>query len=418
MKSRPHIHYHTDCDFFGGSENMIATFLNDEQIHRHFEVSFSYRVSERYETGLRKRIGTRIDGERYPLLSDNALLKLAASAPKLVRAAVRLLNFLLLFRYWAVVWNIFVLYKEWRNRNIALLHINNGGYPGAASCQSAVMAARLAGIDRVVMVVNNIAPPNRYWLKWLDFPLNRAVAKVTTIFVTGSRFAGLALQSVLNLADHQAISLHNGIASRPINETRTETRNRLGLANDITVFGVVALLEFRKGHHVLLEAVAALREVIVLDKMPIVLIEGEGAERQALQALAEKLSIGRWIRFVGTERNIFDFMRAVDVMVLPSIASEDFPNVVLEAMSVGKPVIASRIAGTPEQIEDGVTGWLVEPGDSSSLALKMAFFIEEKTRVASMGAQARLRFEENFTARSAVSRYVDLYKSLLNKRDT
>lgn len=417
MNARPHLHYHTDCDFFAGCENMIANLLNDERIHRNFEVSFSYRRSERYEAGLKNRVNSRVGGESYPILAGDVLSQLVVNMPRPVQIAVRGLNYLLLLRYWILAWNVLVLYRAWRHRGIDLLHINNGGYPGAISCQSAAIAASLAGIKQVVMVVNNIATPNRYWFAWLDVPLNRLVARSAAVFVTGSRFAGQALQATLHIPSKKLVCLHNGIKPRPTVEARAETRGRLGLAEGVMVFGIVALLERRKGHRVLLDAMAILRQSVAAEKMPILLIEGEGPERFNLERAVEELALEPWVRFVGTERNIFDFMQALDVILLPSIANEDFPNVVLEAMSLGKPVIASRIAGTPEQIEDGVTGWLVKPGDSSALALKMSDFIENEGIIGAMGAQARAQFEVKFTADVAVLRYIDLYQALLNRSE-
>lgn len=81
----------------------------------------------------------------------------------------------------------------------------------------------------------------------------------------------------------------------------------------------------------------------------VLVIEGEGPELVHLRTLARRLGVGDQVRFVGTERNVFDLLNASDVVVLPSIWSEDFPNVTLEAMALGKPVIASRLAGIPSR---------------------------------------------------------------------
>lgn len=415
MNTRPHLHYHTDCDFFGGCENMIANFLNDERIHSHFDVTFSYRKSERYEAGLRNRIGASGRGECYPILAGNVLTKCADGMSKPVRMIVLGLNYLLLLRYGVLAWNILVLYFAWRRRGIDLLHINNGGYPAQSSCLAAAIAARLIGIKRVVMVVNNIAVTNRYRHWWLERPLDYLVARSVTLFVTGSKTASGALQAVLNLPDSQLITLHNGIAARQISESRPQTRARLDLGESDLAFGIVALLEWRKGHRVLLQAMSILREKLGPENMPFLLIEGEGPEHGALKEMIEQLKIEQWVRLVGVEHNVFNFMQGLDVMVLSSIANEDFPNVVLEAMSLGKPVIASRIAGTPEQIEDGVTGWLVEPGDSLALALKMEAIINDRDCIERIGAKAHVRFEESFTAEAAVTRYLNLYE-MLNRR--
>jgi len=344
------------------------------------------------------------------------LTRRVAKFPKPVRVAAHGINLLLLVRYWVLAWNILVLYRAWRGRGIDVLHINNGGYPGALSCLAGAIAARLAGIACVVMVVNNITQKNRYWYWWFDGLLDRWIAHSVNMFVTGSIPAGRALQSALKLPDRKWTTLHNGIAPRQSSQTRSQTRLRLGVEGAARpVFGIVALLERRKGHHVLLRAMAALRDRVGLEKMPMLLIEGEGPEYASLVDLVDRLGLRGWVRFVGVERHVFDFMQALDVVLLPSIAHEDFPNVVLEAMSLGKPVIASRLAGMPEQIDDGVTGWLVAPGDPVALAQKMATFIDEPASVLAMGVAARERFIESFTADVAVSRYWAMYQALLRR---
>lgn len=415
MTMRPRLHYHTDCDFFAGCENMIANFLNDERIHRYFDVSFSYRRSGRYQSGLSNRVHKAVNNECYPILAGNVFTKYAAKLTKPIHRAAQILNYVLLLRYCVLAWNVAVLYFAWRNRNIDILHINNGGYPAQSSCLAAAIAARLVGIDKVIMVVNNIAVSNRYrhWSpeRWLDC----LVARSVDVFVTGSITAGRALQAALSLPNEKLITLHNGIAVRPNTETRRQTRLRLGLKDGDLVFGVVALLEWRKGHRVLLNAVSELKDLVPAEKMPMILIEGEGPEQTVLKEMVEQLAINRWVRFVGSERNIYDFVQTLDVVVFPSIANEDFPNVVLEAMALGKPVLASRIAGTPEQIEDGVTGWLVEPGDFLSFSRKMSVFVEDNNQAAIMGVKARARFEKLFTAEIAVSQYLNLYQFLLNR---
>jgi L-malate glycosyltransferase len=394
---------------------MIANFLNDHRIYERYEVSFSYRKSERYELGLRSRVSNPALGECYPILAGNVLTKRFAKMPKPIRVVVLALNYLLLLRYLVLLWNVLVLYLAWKPRAIDVLHINNGGYPAQSSCLAAAIAARLAGIRSVIMVVNNIADLNQYRHWWLERPLDFIVAKSVTMFITGSKTANRALQIVLKLSSSKLVTLHNGIQVRRASESRLKTRNRLGLRETDFVFGVVALLERRKGHSVLLSSMKMLLGNIGINRMPVLLIEGDGPELSALQNQIVQLEIEQWVRFIGVEHNVFNFMSAVDVMILPSVANEDFPNVVLEAMCLGKPVIASRIAGTVEQIDDGITGWLVEPADVSALASRMEVTMNNNALIETVGASARAKFNECFTAEIAVSNYLNLYETL-NRR--
>jgi glycosyltransferase involved in cell wall biosynthesis len=415
MHAKPHLHYHSDCDFFAGCENMLVNFFGDPRVQAAYALSFSCRWSPQYEQGLRRRCAQTPVLERPALVSGTLFTRHAARLPKPLALLLRGLNYVLLVRYWVVLWNALVLYGAWRGRGIDVLHINNGGYPAALSCLSAALAAKWCAIPNVVMVVNNIAQQGRYRYWWLDRPLDHLVGNSVDRFVTGSRHAGGVLRAVLRLPPQRFSTLHNGIAERGVTESAAATRARLGVAPGAMVFGMVALLEWRKGHRVLLEAVARLPALLQGDDMPLFLIEGDGPDRRELERLVAQWQLAPWVRFIGVESHVFNFVAALDVMLLPSVANEDFPNVILEAMSLGKAVIASRLAGTPEQIEDGVTGVLVPPGDSAALAQQIATCVRTRCHV-QMGARARARFEREFTASAAVSRYMHLYETLLNRR--
>jgi glycosyltransferase involved in cell wall biosynthesis len=98
---------------------------------------------------------------------------------------------------------------------------------------------------------------------------------------------------------------------------------------------------------------------------------------------------------------------------LPSIQDEDFPNVILEAMALGKPVIASRLAGTPEQVVEGVTGLLVAPRNVTQLAAAICQLIDQAGMRSSMGRAALVRFNVNFTSQIALENYYNLYIKLI-----
>lgn len=409
---KPHIHYHTDCEFFAGCENMIANFLNSDEIYADFTVSFSYRKTDRYEKGLKARVKAIAPRESYKILSNNVLIDSCSKKSKISKWVCRIVNYVLLVRLWVFFWNILVLYLAWRKKRIDVLHINNGGYPAAISCLSASVAGKLLGIKSIIMVVNNIAPPSRfYW--WQDIGINFLVKRSVSIFVTGSTNTKIYLQKLLKLEQRKFKTLYNGISIRAICESREQVRTRLGVENKL-VFGVVALLERRKGHHVLIEAVSELSKSFSLEDMPIFLLEGDGAEKEKLIELIEQFKLNSIVRLVGNEERIFDFIQSLDVLILPSVSNEDFPNVILEGMSQAKPVIASRIAGTSEQVVDGVTGFLVQPSNPIDLANRIKYFINNKELITSMGTAGSIRFKNEFTSEVAILRYKQLYKTMLN----
>lgn len=137
-----------------------------------------------------------------------------------------------------------------------------------------------------------------------------------------------------------------------------------GLEPGSQIVGVVARLEPEKGHPTLLEAWPA-----VLRAVPdaYLLIVGEGSRRDALEAQARDLRIAHRVVFTGRRDDVPAVTAALDVAVLPSYR-EAQGMVILEAMALSRPVVASDVGGIPEMIEDGVTGLLVPPHDADALA--------------------------------------------------
>lgn len=408
------VHYHSDCPFFAGCENMLVNFFNSEDLRKSYSISFSYRYSLPYAQALKQRIERDLPvyPVRFPDLSD--FIGLPMWLPLIIRRLINTVSRLALTGP-VLIYEIVVLFWLFKQLAPDILHINNGGYPAALSSRAAAIAGRLAKIPRVIMVVNNMATDYRSFSRWLDYPIDRFVVRSVDQFVTGSEAAAERLRYILKLPRHCVVAIHNCIALRKSSSSIDATLERLRL-NDYegTVFGVVALLIPRKGHKVLLEAVKKLvREGRVKGPDLKVLIEGSGILREELIAFVEKNELTNWIAFVGDESNIVDFMSALDVLILPSIQNEDFPNVILEAMALGKPVIASRLAGTPEQIIDGVTGVLVEPRNVDQLGEAISKLMENSNMRNEMGCAATAHFNRHFTCGTVLNNYKNLYYRLI-----
>lgn len=393
---------------------MLANFFNSSELKKVYGVSFSFRHSELYATGLVNRLQSNL--QLYPVFFPDLsyVSPLSKHFPLFARRTclgiARVVLFWPLFLY-----EISVLFSLFKRLSPDILHINNGGYPAALSARAAAIAGYFAGVPVVMMVVNNMAADYRHYSRWMDYPVDRLVVHAISLFVTGSAAASIRLQQVLKLPSSKLLNIHNGIALRKATASVAVTRERLGLSGfDGVVFSVVALLIPRKGHRVLLEAVLKLasEKMAFLGANFVIMIEGDGPLRQELVAFVEKHDLSKWVKFVGEEENIVDFMIAVDVLILPSIEDEDFPNVTLEAMALGKPVIASRLAGTPEQVNHGVTGLLVEPRNVDQLASAIFDLLTDAEVRTKMGMAARDRFNNNFTTGKAIANYMNVYNKL------
>jgi glycosyltransferase involved in cell wall biosynthesis len=405
------VHYHSDCPFFAGCENMLTNFFNSEKFRKNHDVSFSYRYSVKYSQGLTLRLTNQLPV--YPLVFLNFPESSFFDSRLLNKLAILTLRLLLILPEF--FYQIFILFRLFRKIKPDILHINNGGYPGALSARAAVVAAKLSGVPKVLMVVNNLTLNYKRFSRILDFPLDILVGKLTDLFITGSQVASLKLIGVLKVSSMKVKAVHNGISLRKISCSKETTRQRLGLQNfNGVIFGVVALLVERKGHQVLLDAI---KNIVEDGRVPDdgfkVLIEGEGPLLKDLSDFVNKNELNGWIRFVGVEANIVDFISILDVLLLPSIRDEDFPNVIIEAMALAKPVIASRLAGTPEQVADGVTGILVDPNKPRELGDAICCLVAHPVKRLEMGKSGLIRFKAKFTCQRALDNYSDIYTRLL-----
>lgn len=147
------------------------------------------------------------------------------------------------------------------------------------------------------------------------------------------------------------------------------------------VVGIVGKLSPVKNHKLFLEAAAA-----VASRRGDVefLVVGDGPLRARLEKRAEELGIARRVHFLGERDDVPSIMGLLDVFVLTS-RSEGVPNVVMEAMAAGVPVVATRVGGVPETVVDGYTGVLVDEGDAARLSEAVLALLEDPERAQAMG---------------------------------
>ncbi len=205
---------------------------------------------------------------------------------------------------------------------------------------------------------------------------------------------------LLNAVDPQELRREAGGAA---------LRARLGMAPQHLAIGCFGRLSREKGHVHLLQALAALGTTAARFKLVVV---GDGPERAHLQTLSERLGLARCVHFEGYRENMGDYFDAVDMVVLPSI-SEGTPNVVLEALALGRPVLASRVGGIGDLIIPGVNGWLVTPGRSDELAATLQHIAAQPEDVAELGARAAGSLQACYQPAFRAQRLQELYCKLL-----
>ncbi len=177
--------------------------------------------------------------------------------------------------------------------------------------------------------------------------------------------------------------------------------------------GMVALIRPRKGIEVLLkgmEIVQRQTDRVTLDVVGP--FENEDYKKEVM-GLVSALELDSTVRFLGFRSDIPDVMRQLDGMVLPSLFGEGMPMVVLEAMAVGVPVIATRVEGTPEVLRDGREGYLAEPRDPESLAKSILRFIEDRSRWMEFSRNASTRQQSKFSDVQMARRTAGVYRKVV-----
>jgi glycosyltransferase involved in cell wall biosynthesis len=208
-------------------------------------------------------------------------------------------------------------------------------------------------------------------------------------------------------------TVHNGLdLCRFEREGSVGQFEHLGKGAGVTI-GVVANLRPEKGHLVFLDAARRLR-----DRYPDArfLIVGEGPIRRQIEDRVAELGLNASVQMMGAVTNIPSVLRTMDIIVLPSLSNEGFPNAVMEAMAAGLPVVATDTGGTRELVQDGFTGYLIPPGDWTALSDRIGILCESAEARQKMGEAGRQRVVKGFTVERMARRFEALYSSLLAKK--
>ena len=208
-------------------------------------------------------------------------------------------------------------------------------------------------------------------------------------------------------------TLYSGIdlsEQQPMHDDQA-IRQRIGLPDGAVLLGTVANLFPRKGYEVMLRALPAI--VHAVPTVHYVIVGSDDHDyADRLKRLARELKIADRVHIVGFQDPVQPFLSALDLYVHPALM-EGFGIAVVEAMAMGKAVVATTTGGLPEVVAQGDTGVLVPPGDVESLAAAVVSLLDNRVRREEMGLCGRIRAQERFSLDASVRHMEQLYGEVL-----
>lgn len=275
------------------------------------------------------------------------------------------------------------------------------------------IAGRLASVPVIISTVHNSLKDYevRSLRRWLYAFLLRLTLPLVHRIVCVSEANRRDLIEECPAASAKAYTVYNGVdpSAFPSQLDRQTVRQKFGITQGPVLVTIARLTE-QKGHRYLIQALPRL-----LQTWPQLccMFVGEGELRDALHHMAIDLGVEQACRFMGVREDIADILAAVDVVVLPSL-SEGFPFVLLEALAMGCPVVASRVNGIPELIENQKTGLLVSPRDPHALMVAIREVLSNPTAASKMGAEGRAVVRERFTVDCMVANTTAIFDVALH----
>ena len=259
------------------------------------------------------------------------------------------------------------------------------------------IAALLAGVRCSVVWVHNIADPEPRGS--VRDAVDRVLNRWTTAYFGVTEAQRDYLVGTLGYPQDKIRIVYNGVETSQF-DPRTDRRvlAEFGIDDQVPVVGILAALRPEKDHITFLKAARH-----VADALPQVnfLVVGDGPTRPELEELREDLGLGEQVHFVGARHDINRILRAIDVFTLTS-SDDCFPIAILEAMASGRPTVCTAVGGIPEMVIDGVTGFLVPPGNPRQLADTLVALIGDADTAQRMGIEARRRVETTFSLARSV----------------
>jgi glycosyltransferase involved in cell wall biosynthesis len=251
--------------------------------------------------------------------------------------------------------------------------------------------------------------------KWYHVVLDRLTSPFVDLWISNS-YAGKDIAIKREKFPTEKIKvIHNGIdlskyIKLPDNDIM-RLKKHYGIAENDIVIGEVANLRNMKGH---IDIINAIPTIIQRYENIKFFFAGEDASNGKIEKYAREKKIDKYIIFAGYCDNIPEILSLFDILILPSLW-EGLPNSIIEAMAIGLPVIATKVGGIPELMDDGENGILIDPKSPQQIASAILYLLENKDLAKSMGERNIARAWQNNDIKQKARDYEKIYMELMKK---
>jgi sugar transferase (PEP-CTERM/EpsH1 system associated) len=249
---------------------------------------------------------------------------------------------------------------------------------------------------------------------WKYNLMRRAVRRITHQYIAVSKDLENWLRDTIHVPDSRLTQIYNGVDSvkfHPRQGDRPSVAPHEFFEGATCVIGSVGRMAAVKDYPTLVRAFIELCRLAPDSTGLRLIIVGDGPARAECQAMIDAAGLTRQALFPGDRSDTPDWLRTFDVFALSS-KGEGISNTILEAMATGLPIVATRVGGTPELVEEGENGLMWTPGDADSLVDILAEYVGDPDRRRREGLTARSRVERRFSWPVAAAAYQAIYEKL------
>lgn len=271
------------------------------------------------------------------------------------------------------------------------------------------IAAKIAGVPVIIsteLTLKNQAPSRiRRFRDMFLHPVNGVINNFTDVIVCASK-------AIKKEWEDGRIDNKLKVIYPPFDIQKSPEIKRQNIKKAHYTIGIAGRLSEEKRH---VDLFRAFRNILKIFHDTRLLIAGEGPLREYLEVMARRLNIERHVSFLGFQNNIFEFLKEIDIFILPS-RSEGAGLSILEAMYTGLPVIATNVGGIPEIVINEVTGLLVPAENPEALSEAIIRLLSNPDLMQKMGENGRHRVLTHFNPENFIKAHENLYIDLLSKK--